>query len=336
MLLVTITYDIAVYFLSTDLMVEGIFGMSRENYRHPKYQLLLIKESFLIYQLLYEIQSIQWDHWMFDLIQHIRTISEVVLNTLYAAQRQWQDPKRPANAEQKQKMGLWPWYGTKHAAGYKYIRPRWTVECTDDEKLSKEDRARKQSQERECNKKFDELNGKSAMMIFRCAKHGICVGRHMIKKGEGVNDIFSPIWCCWEEPPNKMISDFMCRCMPYCMQRDVNRFKHVLGKLDELHGQENHVACSCCFSMKIVKDRCPDWRQCNDQVCEQRNKNLGRFKVKGTWSRLENFMLMTELMFAIDNRILLQSYLPPGYKREGSGRVQGNWFDELQRLQRSV
>ena len=171
------------------------------------------------------------------------------------------------------------------------------------------------------------------MMIFRCAKHGVCIGRHMIKKGEGVNDICSPIYCCWKKPPKKMISDFMCRCMPYCMQRDVRSFKDTHAKLDVWHGNENHIGCSACFSMAILKKWLPEWRCLNDQVCEQRNNGLARFKKKGTWSRLENFMLITELMFEIDNRMLLNKFKPTKYSRKAENKIPGFWFQQLQELQ---
>ena len=185
-----------------------------------------------------------------------------------------------------------------------------------------------------CNKKFDDLNGRTAMMIHRCANHGVMIGRHMIKKGEGVNDIFSPYWCCWETPPLIAISDFMCVGLPYFMARDVKGWEDSTGALDEFHGAKNHYACSIAFSMKRKKDYLPSWFVLHDQVCEQRNRNLARMKIKGSWMRLETFMLMTSIMFEIDNRILLKKFFPNGCERNISDeeRESGlNWWDRLQK-----
>ena len=185
--------------------------------------------------------------------------------------------------------------------------------------------------ERKCNKKFDDLNGRNAMMQLRCARHGVLIGRHMIKKGEGVNDIFSPIYCYWRKPPKIAISDFMCVGLPYGMSRDVKNWKGTLGALDEFHGAHNHFACSIAWSMQRKKDCLDDWFVLKDQGCEQRNRNLSRFKQKGSWMRIEPFMLMTAVMFAIDNRLLMQRFCPNGFERECDGPVS-NWWYRLQQL----
>jgi hypothetical protein len=50
---------------------------------------------------------------------------------------------------------------------------------------------------------------------YQCCRHRICVGFHIIYKGEGRNDVFSPVYTRWAKPPRSMIYDFACQLKGY-------------------------------------------------------------------------------------------------------------------------
>ncbi len=60
--------------------------------------------------------------------------------------------------------------------------------------------------------------------MIRCAKHGVCLGYHIVPKSEGLNDPFSAVYCHWSKAPKLMIGDFNCRFHTYAMYRETNFF----------------------------------------------------------------------------------------------------------------
>ena len=65
-------------------------------------------------------------------------------------------------------------------------------------------------------KQFRKLNGGITLMW---CKHRICVGFHIIEKGEGRNDVFSPIYTRWTKAPELIVYDFACQLASYNMVR---------------------------------------------------------------------------------------------------------------------
>ena len=143
--------------------------------------------------------------------------------------------------------------------------------------------------------------------MIRCAKHGICLGYHIVPKSEGLNDPFSAIYCHWSEAPKLMIGDFNCRLHTYCMYREPEYFKNTVVGIDECH-MNGHIACSICYSMKSFKDGHPQYALMNDSASEQRNRIINRMRLSAAWMNLNSFMFMSRLMVEIDNRLLLRKF----------------------------
>ena len=168
-----------------------------------------------------------------------------------------------------------------------------------------------------CDKKFAEQNGRPAMMIFRCAAHSICIGRHVITKSESVRDMFAFLVLFYLIMPVILIADYMCNMIAFSFNRAPGLFEKVLAAIDVIHG-ETHVGCSNALSMKIKKQWIPQWRRLQDEGVEQRHTILNRFRLMGVWMRMDSFMLVTAVMVEIDNRRILQKYSPKGIHRTAS------------------
>lgn len=77
--------------------------------------------------------------------------------------------------------------------------------------------------------------------------HLVCLGFHLIRKGEGRNDVFSALYCYWEKAPKYVVYDFACALAPYCMAREPGFFEDTRHLIDGFHAK-GHTRCSpACF-----------------------------------------------------------------------------------------
>ena len=182
-----------------------------------------------------------------------------------------------------------------------------------------------------CNKKFEEQNGRPSMMIFRCAAHSVCVGRHVITKSESVRDLFAFLVVFYVVMPFIIIADYMCNMLAFAFNRAPALFEYVKAAIDSIHG-EGHIGCSNALNIKIKKQLEGRWRRLQDEGVEQRHVILNRFRLMGVWMRMDSFMLITAVMIAIDNRQILRKLHPKGVERN-TGQVldrnkPASWADE--------
>ena len=188
-------------------------------------------------------------------------------------------------------------------------------------------------EEKSCRKHFQELNGRPIQFIARCALHGIKVGSYMITKAESVNDVFSFLYVFYQEPPDIVVADWMCRCHYYSWIRAPWFWKLIQVAVDSLHIL-SHM-CSEAYNIQLRKVLSELWRFLMDQACEQRNSMLNKLRIMGVYMRKETFLLHTELLSAMDNRRILQRFFPNGIERTDveSGKMEvPDWqktYDEL-------
>jgi hypothetical protein len=71
--------------------------------------------------------------------------------------------------------------------------------------------------EKPCQKYVNYMSKQTGGIMIIWCRHRICVGFHIFEKGEGRNDVFSPIYTRWPRAPRIVVYDFACQLMPYCM-----------------------------------------------------------------------------------------------------------------------
>lgn len=107
-----------------------------------------------------------------------------------------------------------------------------------------------------CNK-FYATYGKRGMnggILALWCRHGVCVGFHIIPKGEGRNDVFSAIFTRWEVAPRVVIYDFACALAAYCMTREPDYWKNTLFLIDKFHSSGHSTCSPACMLINYVDD----------------------------------------------------------------------------------
>lgn len=149
-------------------------------------------------------------------------------------------------------------------------------------------------------KQFRKLNG--GIMLMWC-KHRICVGFHIIEKGEGRNDVFSPIYTRWTKAPELIVYDFACQLAPYSTVRQYEFFKDTKHLVDMCH-ESNHTTCSEAFKLSYHKRTGhQQYHLLNDSAGEVGNGGLDKLKTSVRYMSLGRFMDTCRLHLEVANRM---------------------------------
>ena len=204
-------------------VVSILIDIKKSNSNDYK-QSLLQPRSFIIADCLYNV-PIDWPSWMYDLLNLLGKLARTVLTQIRESQFVNNEPPKYelANDEEKQTMRDFLHHGTHFAAEYTNVRPRFQTEVIQESKSRKSGNTEPNIQ---CVKHFKQQFDKPGTMIFRCCLHGVCLGHSQFCKGEGLNDVFSAIFCFYpvEEWPDVGVYDFMCACLGYMMRRSYDRY----------------------------------------------------------------------------------------------------------------
>ena len=208
---------------------------------------------------------------------------------------------RPS-AEHLALIADWKQSGSHYAAPYRRYRPKY------DEDGKK---AAEETVNGTCCKKFPKYLSKTGgIWIVRCIVHGICVGFHVVRTAEGLNDPFSSLYCHFLVEPSLTVMDFACKYISYCMRREPGFFRNGIKAIDEMHGTHSHVSCSNAARITVFKDsKLPMYSNLNDSSAEQRNVRVNKIKDSARYFRKEIFMTIVTLVLSADNRELIRSFL---------------------------
>ena len=285
------------------------------------YKEFLFNRANIIANFLFNV-SIRWTSWAFNLIRSAAFISHRVLNDLASSQKigNTTPDRLVSNDSEKSIFRNFLYHGCHHQSDYKFVRPLFTLEVKQKQQAQRRNVKRLSSIEQQilhdenspCSKNFSTGKHQAVLMMGRCALHGIALHNHLTQN-EGLNDIYSSIYCFYSEWPN-VISDFYCQGLPCTMRRSFELAKHHEGKLDIFHGGKNHQACVS-FLMNTLKMQLPNYRRLQDQSCEQHNPHVQRFSVKSSYSRLDTFMLNLTINLDVENRRIMKKYWPKGIQR---------------------
>ena len=142
------------------------------------------------------------------------------------------------------------------------------------------------------------------MWILRCARHGTCIGFHICKQRESINDPIHVLYSRFSKSPEFCSGDFNCMVQRTAMVKDYRFFKNSVFYSDEFH-HKSHTRCSEAFNARSFKNIYnKTMLYLNDSIPEQRNRIINKFKISLMYSSIETFMIMCKLMLILDNRQL--------------------------------
>ncbi|EJD54899.1 hypothetical protein AURDEDRAFT_51245 [Auricularia subglabra TFB-10046 SS5] len=131
--------------------------------------------------------------------------------------------------------------------------------------------------------------------------HSVCLGFHVIPKGEGRNDVFSALFTHWKRPPKYVIYDFACALAPYCMTREPEFFEDTVFLIDEFHGG-GHTRCSPACFIRNYREFNSDLQHINSSAAECGNAGLHRIRKTLSYLTQEHAIAFGYAFLAIWNR----------------------------------
>ncbi len=154
----------------------------------------------------------------------------------------------------------------------------------------------------DCNKYASAYRTLSGGIMVMWCEHRIAVGFHIIARGEGRNDVFSPIYCKWREAPTHIIYDFACNLHKYCLNREPKFFRDTKFLIDQ-HHQGNHIGCSEAYRLSTFKQELvADLVYLNDSAAECGNSGLSKLKTSARYMSKQRFMKLCRLQLEVQNR----------------------------------
>jgi hypothetical protein len=143
--------------------------------------------------------------------------------------------------------------------------------------------------DRLCQKFYDTFQRKTGgICVFWCP-HGVAVGFHLIPTGEGRNDVFSAIYCHWQNAPKVLVYDFACQLHPYNIRREPLYWKDTLHLIDQFH-YEGHKRCASTYNIKSYRENNPSLAVLDTTCAEVGNSALRRLR------KSVSYMLQTHMM----------------------------------------
>ena len=169
-----------------------------------------------------------------------------------------------------------------------------------------------------CEKVFPEYRGITGGAMILWCRHRIAQGFHVIKKGEGRNDMFSALYCHWPSAPRVVCYDNACQLMHYATIREPVYFKNTTFVIDRLH-QKNHYACSEAFGLRpFMEGGAKEFFQFNDSAAETGNALLKRIRTSCLYMGKTRFMLFVRLFLEVQNRNRIRLAAKMTAKAQGS------------------
>lgn len=138
-------------------------------------------------------------------------------------------------------------------------------------------------------------------MVVWCS-HSICLGFHCIAKGEGRNDVFSPLIAFNEVAPDVVIYDFACALGPYCMTREPDFFADTRFLIDKFHAK-GHSKCSRAAFLQNYDDVIPELARVNSSAGECGNGGLKRIRKSASYMGQERVIIYTDTFLNVWNRL---------------------------------
>ncbi|EJD51414.1 hypothetical protein AURDEDRAFT_57071, partial [Auricularia subglabra TFB-10046 SS5] len=154
-----------------------------------------------------------------------------------------------------------------------------------------------------CSKYYDAYGQRGitgGLMAVWCT-HSICLGFHVIPKGESRNDVFSALFTHWKRAPKYGIYDFACALAPYCMLREPEFFGDTVFLIDEFHGA-GHTRCSPACFISNYRDFNADLNVINSSAAECGNAGLLRIRKTLSYLTQEHAIVFGYAFLAIWNR----------------------------------
>ena len=211
---------------SVAVLVLGMYNNTcPNNAEHLARYCPLISYIFAHYTALVDVPKPVWN-LLLDVCVKVQRLAEQL--------RAMSGPTEPAYAPTPQLYDAYKHRyrstGTCYGASVKRIRPKYTSLVLDERTSVGKKRTYDSDHLSPCSKRFGKVGKLSGgIMAFWC-RHRICVGFHIIQKGEGRNDAFSPIYTRWAKAPKLVVYDYACQLMPYDMVRNTTN-KCTLGAL---------------------------------------------------------------------------------------------------------
>jgi hypothetical protein len=157
-----------------------------------------------------------------------------------------------------------------------------------------------------CNKLFSTFRKLTGGVMLGWCRHRICIGFHVIKDGEGRNDVFSAIYSRWTKAPRTVIYDFACQLHTYNVVREPTFFADTVHLIDQCH-EANHTACSEAHMLSVYKKTGNRrFHLINDSAAEVGNQGVDKLKPSARYMTLGRFMDTTKVHLEIQNRIRIR------------------------------
>lgn len=154
-----------------------------------------------------------------------------------------------------------------------------------------------------CSKYYEAYGQKGitgGLMAVWCT-HSICLGFHVIPKGEGRNDVFSALFTHWQRAPKYVIYDFACALAPYCMLREAEFFKNTIFLIDEFHAG-GHTRCSRACFISNYREFDSKLHTVNSSAAECGNAGLQRIRKTLSYLTQEHAIVFGYVFLAMWNR----------------------------------
>jgi hypothetical protein len=143
-----------------------------------------------------------------------------------------------------------------------------------------------------------------AFLVLTARRHRVAVGFHAIKKSEGRNDVFSPVYTRWEKGPSSITYDFACQLHSYCAARENWFFEETLFNIDDAHGKGHKCLI---YKLKLYKLHGAQLLKfLAATVAETGNSPLRNIKRSASYMKQSHLMMYVRLMLEVQNRMRIQ------------------------------
>lgn len=132
--------------------------------------------------------------------------------------------------------------------------------------------------------------------------HAICLGFHIIPKGEGRNDVFSALLTRWKKAPQFVIYDFACALAPYCWAREYEFFKDTVFLIDKFHALGHTRCSSACFLSNYCQFN-TTLNSVNSSAAECGNSSLHKIRKSVRYLGQRRSIIFIRQFLAIWNRM---------------------------------
>ena len=201
--------------------------------------------------------------------------------------------------------------GTHYGYTVHHTRPTYDFNSEKMKKRRKQDQDESDINNANCNKYYNEYTMMSnGIIVVKCAKHEECMGWHILKTPESVNDCFSVLMMIYpgNTAPSVILCDNACQLHRYCMYREPIKFKYTLFLNDEFHAKGHK--CGPLYNIKYFKDSLSKYAFLNDSDIEQTNSKLKLLRLSTSYMNLKSFSSFITQCLEIVSRKAIQKTAP--------------------------